>query len=151
VTVEAIFAAMFRTHPFFGVARVLLLAAAGLVLAVGTAFAHERHVATNTTENYAISVSSAAHFSGGYAPSESPEELAVQAEPASHSSTPCSDDRAGGHFSGTCCTIACHAALTAPSIGLVGSPELPSPHVVAFVGILEGLSSDRTERPPKLG
>lgn len=128
----------------------LLLVAAGFILTAGTASAHEGRLATDTHEYHTpLQAASAAHDLHGYAASEIPADWAMQADHASHGSAPCSGGHAGGHKSGTCCTVACHAVLAAYSIGFVGRPELPSTRIVALVGMLEGRSSDCTERPPK--
>lgn len=147
---RAIFAAMRRTNPVRLLARALALAAVGFVFAAGAAAAHERHIATDAQERHAVMpAASSTHHSDDYAASELPADMAVQADHDSQGSAPCSEDRAGGHPSGTCCTVACHAALAAPPIGFVRSSELANPRIVAFDDMLEGRSSDRAERPPK--
>ena len=146
---RAIFAAMRRTNPVRLLARALSLAAVGFVLAAGAAAAHERHVAADAQERHAVMpVASSTHHSD--VASELPADMAVRADHDSPGSAPCSEERSGRHLSGTCCTVACHAALDAPPIGFVGSPELANPRIVALVDMLEGQSSDRAERPPKL-
>jgi hypothetical protein len=132
-------------------ARAFALAAVGFVVAAGAAAAHEGYVPTDPHGRHASTpVASVTLHSDDYAASELPADVVVQGDHNNQNSAPCSEDRAGGHASGTCCTVACHAALAAPPIGLGGSPELASSRIVAFVGMLEGRSSDRAERPPKL-
>jgi hypothetical protein len=150
--VRAIFSPMFRTNLVYRLMRVLLLAAAGFVLAAGGAAVHEGRIATDTQERHAsMQVTSATHHARDSAASELPADLAVHVDHQRETSVPCSEGRAGGHPSGTCCTVACHAALAAPPIGLLGSSELSVSRIVALADMLEGRSNDRTERPPKRG
>jgi hypothetical protein len=54
-------------------------------------------------------------------------------------------------MSGSCCNIACHAALAAPTIEDPGADEPGGSRLAAFADMLVGQPRARTERPPKRG
>ena len=129
--------------------QVVSLAMVALALTVGSAFAHGNHdqVATqlqaNDTERQPGDESSASGTSGSV--------MVMQADGAGPGDMPCSDDhQKTGSASGTCCTMACHAALAAMTIEPLGAHEPPSVRVVGLADMLEGRSGDRAERPPRL-
>lgn len=128
--------------------RVLLLAAAGISLDLGAASAHERHA----------SIEYNPFKQAAFAPSPLPANIACKHSEISaenpdqilpYASTPCSEENPSDDYAGSCCSIACHAALVAPPIELIGSAELLGLRIVELVGRLEGRSRDRAERPPK--
>ena len=140
------------------ITRVLSLALMGLVVAAGAAFAHEGYrPAVVDVQRVAVqadhTVGHAAYRSSDVATAL---QTTVSVEPphAAHSAAgdvPCSEDRADGHGAGTCCTMACHAALPALLVGPVGSQSLPGLRVTGLTNMLVGRSSDRAERPPRIG
>lgn len=138
--------------------RVLLLAAMGFIVTSGAAFAHEAYGPFGV--DVQRTVAHASHKAGRNAYQSS--EVATADHAAISAATqnavygvsgeaPCSEDRAGGHGAGTCCTMACHAALPPPLIDAVGSHGLPGLRVAGLTDMLVGRSSDRAERPPRIG
>lgn len=121
------------------------------------------------------------HHSDGYARPELPSDMAVQTgntvrflayrsgdvalalheatlavEPghSTHSAAsdaPCSENRADGDISGSCCTMACHAALPTSRFGPPGNQRLSGLRVAGLTNMLVGRSNDRAERPPRIG
>ena len=140
------------------ITRVLALALMGLVVAAGAALAHEGYrLAVVDVQRVAVH---ADHAVGHAAYRSSDVATALQATMsvaplnAAHSAAgdvPCSEDRADGHGAGTCCTMACHAALPASPVGPVGSQALPGLRVAGLTNMLVGRSGDRAERPPRIG
>jgi len=140
---------MRRVNLICRLAGALSLAVMGFVLAAGAAAAHDgRMLNGNQPQAYVQTAESPQHLRDlGF--SEVPE-LSVQADQDVQDSVPCSKNHTAGHVSGSCCTVACHAALAAPYVDPVGSFVLPSSRIVGLAGVLVGRSGDRTERPPKL-
>jgi len=114
----------------------------------GTAVAHEGHTASGERRAQ-IQAPSSTHQTYDQEASELPSNAAVLQADRQSGSVPCSDDRAAGHASGTCCTIACHAALATPPVEPARTREHPKTRVALLTGMLEGRSGDRAERPPK--
>lgn len=138
--------------------RVLSLALMGFVVASGAAFAHEAYGPSGVDVQRTVAH---AHHKAGPVVDRS-SDVATADQPAisvatrhavhgTSSEAPCSEDRAGGHGKGTCCTMACHAALPTPLIDPVGSHGLHGLRVPGLTNMLVGRSSDRTERPPRIG
>lgn len=134
--------------------QVVSLAMITLALTVGSAFAHGGPATSHDHAAMQVQAQAAEqHPSDGSAvvatslPATAIQENAVK---ASAGETPCSNDHRSGSNSEGCCTIACHAALAAPTIEPLGAHEPASVRTVALVDMLEGRSGDRTERPPRL-
>lgn len=146
MTAGAIFVAMRRLGPVTMVVRALLLAVLGLVVTSGVALAHG-NVAHGpiATERQ----SSDAQFTDAHS-TMNPVASLDALEQVAHSGAPCSsDEQSGGHRAGGCCNVACHAALASFAAGPIATVDLSDTRVVGLTGMLEGRSSDRTERPPR--
>lgn len=155
---RAIFFFMRDTALFRLLAQIVSLAVLGLVLTGGSAFAHGGHATAHDRVVVQIqAIDLERQPGGGSSMTDTSDSMsAMQANDADHAAdrggTPCSGNPHGaGSASGNCCTIACHAALATSVIESLGMPEPPSVRVVGLADMLEGRSSDRTERPPKLG
>lgn len=125
--------------------QVVSLAMVALAFMVGSAFAHGSHdqVATQIQANDVEWHESSA--------SGTSRSVMMPAGGAGPGDILCSNEhQKTGSASGSCCTIACHAALAAPAIEPLGAHEPPSVRIVGLIDMLEGRSSDRTERPPRL-
>ena len=147
----AIFTAMRVRNPFASILRAVLWAAIGLTLSAGMATAHQGHisaVADGVQASTEVVHRSQAH---GTVSDQAQAEDGQQAMSVDHGDLPCSSGGNPGHFSGSCCTVACHAALTVIAPQPFDSHELPLQRVATWIERLEGRSSDRTERPPKIG
>ena len=142
----AIFVAMRRLGSITMVVRALLLAVLGLAVTSGVALAHgdvalvqiaaERH-------SYDVQPADIHSTNNPVASLDAPEQLA-------HSGAPCSsDEQSGSHMAGGCCNVACHAALVSFAVGPIAAIDLPDTRIVGLTDMLEGRSSDRTERPPR--
>ena len=149
----AIFSAMRIRNPFASILRAVLLAVIGLALSAGMATAHQGHI--SPAAEGVLASTEVVHSSQAHNPrtvsGQARAEDDQQAMSVDHGDLPCSSGGNPGHFSGSCCTVACHAALTAIAPQPFGSHELPLQRVATWIERLEGRSSDRTERPPKLG
>lgn len=149
----AIFGRMRIRNPFASISRAVLLAAIGLILSAGMATAHQGH--SFSAADVVQASTEVVHGSRALDPRtvSGPAQLedGLRATSVDHRDLPCSPGGASGHLSGSCCTVACHTALTAIAPQDFGARELPSHRVAAWIERLEGRSSDRTERPPKLG
>jgi hypothetical protein len=139
-------------------ARIVSLAMMGLALTVGSALAHGGPAAVHDQAVTQVQAPDMKRQPGGESSMTDTSDsiAAMQANDADHAADqggmPCSGNPHGaGSASGSCCTIACHAALATPYIEPLGALEPPSVRVVGLADMLEGRSSDRTERPPKLG
>jgi hypothetical protein len=143
----AIFLSMRRLDPVTMIVRALLLAVLGLAVTSGVALAHgdvaHVHIAT---ERHLHDVQPADNHSTNnpVASLDALEQLAPSGAPCS------SDERSGDHMAGGCCNVACHAALASFAAGPVAAIDLPGTRIVGLTDMLEGRSSDRTERPPRL-
>lgn len=153
---RAIFLIMRETALFKMLAQIVPLAIMALALAGGSAFAHGGHAAAHDHAVAQVQAADVERQPMGEALTAGMSDsiTALQANDPGHAADqggmPCSGDHQKGD-SGTCCTIACHAALTAPIVEPLGALEPPSVRVVGLADMLEGRSSDCTERPPKLG
>jgi hypothetical protein len=146
---EAIFRSMRKSHPIKLLLQVLLLAAVSLAMSVGSAFAHGGGAANRDQAQVHTAATHAEHqpdFAGDAASCEA----FVQADRDDLSSGTCRSDPSGHAMGEGCCTVACHAALAVPGIGPLAAFDVPRAPMVALEDMLEGRSSDRTERPPKL-
>lgn len=138
---------MSRRGPVTMVVRALLLAVLGLVVTSGIALAHG-NVAHGqiATERHSRDVQSM-DVQSTMNPAPSLDVLAQLMDLG----VPCSSDKQpGGHMGGGCCNVACHAALASFAAGPIATVDLPGARIVGLTDMLEGRSSDRTERPPKL-
>ena len=132
--------------------QVVSLAMITLALTVGSAFAHGGPATSHDHAAMQVQTQAAEQQpSDSAAVATSLLATAIQnAVKASAGETPCSNDHRSGSDSEGCCTIACHAALAAPTIEPLGAHEPVSVRIVALADMLEGRSGDRTERPPRL-
>lgn len=144
--VKAIFDAMRKSHPLKLLLQALSLAVVGLAMSVGSAFAHGGHGQPQVHATATHAEHQAGHASDGVASLEF-----AQTDDEELSTAPCRGESSGHAAGEGCCTIACHAALAAPTADAVGTVDLPGTRIVGLADMLEGRSSDRTERPPKLG
>lgn len=117
------------------------------MLTVGVASAHGGHQGFDakapTVETLQTSTSVHKYFTATGADAE---ERAVAV--ADHSENSCPTDSSNKHSG--CCTIACHAAMTAPAIVSFIGPEVASALPPHLSDMLEGRCSGRSERPPRL-
>lgn len=138
--------AMCRLGPITMVVRALLLAVLGLAITSGVALAHGdvAHVQIATERHsYDVQPTDIHSTNNPVASLVAPEQLA-------HSGAPCSsDEQSGDHMAGGCCNVACHAALASFAAGPVAAIDLSGTRIVVLTDMLEGRSSDRTERPPR--
>jgi len=130
-------------------AQAVLLALAAWVLAAGVASAHGGHAGVYTR-------SSSESVSSLPAASQHKDIAAGRAELAEgnhafveRSEDPCPAGNPAKH-TGSCCTVACHAAMAAPAIDPWIGPRVVSPLFAALSDMLEGRCGDRSERPPRL-
>jgi hypothetical protein len=160
--------------PIASLMRAALLALLGLALSAGVAAAHGGHKAPRagaavpavgdvrqTAAHPDAGHHATGHHAAGHLDAER-DELAVSElswidgptghDHANRDGLPCrSSGEGAGHFSGSCCTVACHAALTSAGVLPPVPPEPPHRCVATLADTLEGRSSDRAERPPRLG
>ena len=139
---------MRKGNPIRLLLQALTLAAVSLAMSVGSALAHGGSVA-NLDQLQAQAA--AAHVEHQQAANAAPHVEVVQIHAGDAIGGPCSGQPAEHAPGASCCTIACHAALTAPAADPLGAFDLPGTRMVDWPDMLEGRSSDRTERPPKLG
>lgn len=147
-TAEAIFRSMRRNHPIKLLLQALSLAAVSLAMSVGAALAHGGNTASHDQQLVHVGATYTEH-QPGHAMDAGRCEALVQAEGNDFGSAPCSGDPSGHAMGEGCCTVACHAALAVPAVGPLAAFDLPRAPAVTLEDMLEGRSSDRTERPPK--
>lgn len=139
---------MRKSHPIKLLLQALLLGAVGFAMSVGSALAH----GSGSTNHEHLQVHPAATYAEpqlGHAGDAAPYEALVQADDNDPGSAPCRDP--SGHAVGDgCCAVACHAALAVPGIDALAPFDVPRARMLGLEDMLEGRSSDRTERPPKL-
>jgi len=143
----AIFVSMRRLGPIMMIVRALLLAVLGLAVTSGVALAHGdvAHVQiANERHSHDVQPADIHSTNNPMASLEAPEQLAPSGAPCS------SDEQSGDHMASGCCNVACHAALASFPAGPVAAIDLPVTRIVGLTDMLEGRSSDRTERPPRL-
>jgi len=145
---------MRKSNPIRLLLQALALAAVGFAMSTGSAFAHgggavpqdrpQAHAAATYADHQrdragdAVSAGDAMSYVD-FVPTDS----------AGVTSGPCSGETSK-HMAGEgCCSIACHAALTVPAVDSLGACDLPGA-CIGLADLLQGRSSDRTERPPKL-
>jgi hypothetical protein len=125
--------------------RVLTLAAVGLFVASGMAFAHSGHAAAPAMEvRHQAEAGSPRLLDDADAHSAD----ATAAEVEGRSDVPCAPHE-GAQKPAGCCTIACHAALQTQSIEAIGATDPVADRLLGSAGLLVGRTSDCTERPPK--
>lgn len=147
---QAIFALMRWIDPIWMLVRALSLAVVGFVLMTSAASAHEGR-SQNRIYQHAAVVKTTQLAQDGRAVTNTPV-LAVQADcDEGGAGIPCSEHGPAAHMSGSCCNIACHAALAAPTIEGPGADERGGSRLAAFADMLVGQPRARTERPPKRG
>jgi hypothetical protein len=140
---------MRKSNPIKLLLRALTLAAVSFALSVGPAFAHGGGTAGHQ-QPQAYAATAHPEHQPGHVPDAASCMGLVQADDSDLSATPC-HGVPSGHVAGeNCCTLACHAALTAPAVDSLGAFDLPESLIFGLTGMLEGRSSDRAERPPKL-
>lgn len=140
---------MCRSHPIKLLLQALSLAAVSLAMSAGSAFAHGGGTASHDQSQVRVVAMSGEHQPGHVVDAVSREAL-VQADGVDLSSGSCPGDPSGHAMGGGCCTVACHAALAVPAIGPLAAFDVPRAPALSLEDMLEGRSSDRTERPPKL-
>ena len=144
--VRAIFVAMRMLGPITMIVRALLLAVLGLAISSGLALAHGNvaHAQTAIERHAHVEQSADVHATNDLVASlDALEQVA-------HSGVPCpSGEQSGGHTAGGCCNVACHAALASFAAGPIATVDLSGARIVGLTDMLEGRSSDRTERPPR--
>ena len=118
-------------------------------MSVGSAFAHGGGAANQDQSQVHVAATYSEHQPGHVADAASSEAL-VQANGNDLNSGPCSGDPSGHPMGESCCTVACHAALAVPAIDPEAAFDVPRTPALSLEDMLEGRSSDRTERPPKL-
>lgn len=148
---KAIFNGMRKSNPLklLLLLRALVLAAVSLAVSVGPAFAHAGGAASHQRPQ-AYAATAHADHQRGHVPDAASCVGLVQADGGDLSSAPCHGGLSGHGAGENCCTLACHAALTVPAVDPLGAFDLPEPRIFGLTEMLEGWSSDRTERPPKL-
>ncbi|MCW5736980.1 MAG: hypothetical protein KIS73_22835 [Enhydrobacter sp.] len=131
-------------------ARASLLALAAWVLTAGVASAHPGHGAHAgvDTRHATEAASSRPALALGDPAADRAEPAAANEAFARHHEGSCPAGTDAGH-SGSCCTIACHAAM-APTASepWIGFRAL-APPVAGLSDRLEGRTGDRSERPPR--
>lgn len=133
--------------------RALSLAVVGFVLMTSAASAHEGraqnrihlHAAVSQTTQLAQDRRAVTN-----APVSAGHSVQVDCE-GGGAGIPCPEDGPAPHMSGSCCNIACHAALAAATIEDPGAYELSGPSLAGPTDLLVGRADDRTERPPRRG
>jgi hypothetical protein len=137
-------------------ARALSLAVVGFVMVTSAAFAHDGRAQTYIHQPLAVIavVQTVTSTQDGHGVTSMPV-LAGYSEQVDcdegGAGIPCSEDGPAAHMSGSCCNIACHAALVVLTIQDLGADELGGSRLAAFAGMLVGRPGDLAERPPKRG
>lgn len=140
---------MRKCHPAKLLLQAFSLAMVSLAMSVGSAFAHGGGTANHDQSPVHVAATYAEHQPDHAADASSFDAL-VQAESNDLGSEPCRGDSSGHPMGEGCCTVACHAALAVPATDPPAAFDVPSMPTVRLEDMLEGRSSDRTERPPKL-
>lgn len=146
---EAIFKPMRKCHPIKLLLQALSLAAVSLAMSAGSAFAHGAGTANHDQSQAHVVVAYLEHLPDNAVDAASREAM-VRADGNDVSSAPCRGDPSGHAMGESCCTVACHAALAVPATDPLSAFDVPRMPTVSLEDMLEGRSSDRTERPPKL-
>lgn len=139
--------------PIWTLVRALSLAVVGFVMATSAVSAHEGRAQSRIYQHAAV-VKTTELAPDGYGVTNAPvlAGYGVRADcDEGGAGIPCSEDRPAAHMSGTCCNIACHAALAAPTIEDLGADQPGDSRLAALTDMLVGRAGDRTERPPKRG
>lgn len=142
-----------RTANFIrSLVALLSLAVVGILLATGAATAHDGHVQNGDLSKVSLESTAPTNGSRDLGTLNVPlsAEFKVQPGHDDGGSPPCSEDQSADHGAGTCCIVACHAALAVQLFDPLGSPDLPSSPIPGLTNKLGEQSGDRTERPPKL-
>jgi hypothetical protein len=135
------------TNPVTFLMRALLLALVGVVVAAGTASAHEAHRDGRAAGLSSAQPATQAHQTHGAVEQRTPSEEAAWLD---RDAAPCSGDQSSDHSSNGCCNIACHAALAATAAASIGTVQLGGLRIAGLTDLLTGRVSGPTERPPKL-
>jgi hypothetical protein len=135
--------AMIVTRSLRKLAQACLLALAAWVLTAGVASAHGGHGAQVPVQT--ASSLQPSHHDDVAMTFDLPEEIAS----AEHGGSSCPSGMPATH-SASCCTIACHVAMTVPAIDAWAGPRAASPPLVGLSDMLEGRCGGRSERPPRL-
>lgn len=130
------------------IAQAVLLALAAWVLTAGIASAHGGHASMDARlpSEAVSSLSASQHRDLTAGSAELAEENEAFVERGKDS---CPTGNPTKH-TGSCCTVACHAAMTAPAIDPWIGPRVVSPILAGLNDMLEGRCGDRSERPPRL-
>lgn len=129
-------------------AQAVLLALAALVLTAGVASAHGGHAGTDARPAAEAAVPMAASPHQGFAAIASDVEEGIEAI-VDHRENSCPTGTPAKH-TGSCCTIACHAAMTSVPLDAWVGPRAASSLPAGLSDMLEGRCGDRSERPPRL-
>lgn len=148
---RAIFVMMWWTDPIWSLVRALSVAVVGFVMVAGAASAHEQRAHSRIHHPMeVVHETDSVERSHGVMNMPVLTDLSVRADcEEGGAGIPCSEDGPGAHMVGSCCTIACHAAVATALVGPLSDTELPGSIVAGLAGALAGRPSDRTERPPK--
>lgn len=144
---RAIFESMRKSNLIRPLLQALALAVVGLAISAGSAFAHGGDAPQDRPQVRAVATH-ADHQRDRAGDAVSYVEL-VQTDRAGVTSGPCSGETSRHMAGESCCSIACHAALTVPAVESLGACDLPGA-CIGLTDLLQGRSNDRTERPPKL-
>lgn len=142
---------MLKTGPITLIVRALFLALVGFLIVSGTAFAHGGATAAMGNQPPG-QVQTAAEQDTHDIQRPAAKALTSQERPEQagrSGSEPCSDDGPGGHLTGGCCNVACHAALAALAVDPAGSINPITQYIAGLSDMLVGRPNDRAERPPK--
>jgi len=129
-------------------AQAVLLALAAWVLTAGVASAHGGHAGMDTrSPSEAVSSLPASQHrdltAGSTELAEGNEAFVDRGEDSCPTGNP-------AKHAGSCCAVACHAAMAAPAIDPWIGPRAVSSLISGLNDMLEGRYGDRSERPPRL-
>lgn len=138
---------MIATLSLRKLAKAVLLAVAAWVLTAGVASAHGGHAGVDSR-------SSSESVSSLHATQHNDMAGSAELAEGNHafverSKDPCPAGNPAKH-TGSCCTVACHAAVAAAAIDPWIGPRVVSPLLAALSDMLEGRGGDCSERPPRL-
>jgi len=143
-----IYIVMTAALSFRKLAQAVLLALVAWVVTAGVASAHGGHVGAELRPPVEAEASLPKSQNEDPAVSaislpETPEAL------GDHGGSSCPSGAPTKH-AGNCCTVACHAAMATPVIGILPGPITASLLLSPLSDLLEGCCGDRSERPPRL-
>lgn len=148
IRVKAIFDSMRKSNPIRLLLQALVLAAVGFAMSAGSAFAHGGGAAAHDRPQARAAATHADHERGRAGDAVSYVDF-LQTDNTGVTSGPCGGETSRHMAGESCCSIACHAALAVPAVDSLGACDLPGAGI-ELADLLQGRSSDRTERPPKL-